>query len=270
VVVSGDAVSVIDSCATRQRAMAIRDRISRVTLSVPRILINTHAHGDHTYGNQVFEEATVIAHHRCREAMATDPVRWSQAREWWDPAPDWLDLDLKLPDVTFDAPTSIWCSDRRLDLRPVGRSAHTDHDVIVVLDDVAFVGDLLFNGGTPLFISGSITGYLEALPVLHELAPRTLVPGHGEPCSQDEVDAHERYVRLVLRAAEDGIAQGMAPLEVAREVDLAEFSERTDSERIVLNLHRAYADLDPEHHFDLAAAFADAITFNRGPLRSHV
>lgn len=270
VVVRDGVVVVIDSCATRERARGLRARIREVETNAPQYLINTHAHGDHTYGNDEFGEATIIAHHRCRSAMIEDPVRWSHAREWWSPAPQWTDLALRLPDLTIDAPTTLWCADREIEIRPTGQIAHTDHDLIVVLDEVAFVGDLLFNGGTPLFVSGSVLGYLGVLPMLRALAPRVLVPGHGEPCGHDEVDAHERYVRMVLASAEEGIYQSLTPLEVAREIDLGEFSERTDSERIVLNLHRAYADLVPHRAFDLGDAFADAMTFHGGPLRTHV
>ncbi|GAA3931019.1 MBL fold metallo-hydrolase [Microbacterium soli] len=270
VVVRDGVAAVIDTCATRPRTSAFRERIAELTPHAPRLLINTHAHGDHTYGNAVFPEATVIAHVGCRAAMADDPVRWSPAREWWAPVPRWADLPLRLPDITIHEHTEVHCADRRVEVWPVGGRAHTDHDLVIVLDEVAFVGDLLFRGGTPLFISGSLTGYLEALPLLRRLAPRILVPGHGEPCDQDEVDAHERYVRLVLEAARAGIEQGMTPLGVARELDLDEFGDRTDSERIVLNLHRAFADVNPEHGFDMERAFTDAIAFHGGPLRTRV
>lgn len=270
VIAAPGAVLAIDSCATRPRATAFLDRIVERTGTAPRILVNTHAHGDHTYGNDVFTDAAIVAHPGCRSAMIADPVRWSSARNWWTPSPPWEDLDLRLPSVTVDAVTTLWCGDREVTVIPTGTTAHTDHDLIVVCEGVAFIGDLLFNGGTPLFVSGSLTGYLDTLPLLRGLQVSTYVPGHGEPCSTEEVDAHERYVNLVLAHAREGMSHGMDPLSVAREVDLGEFAERTDPERIVLNLHRAFADLDPEYAFDLNAAFADAIEFNGGPLRTHV
>lgn len=269
VIASGDEVILIDSCATRARATALRERVIARLGSAPSILVNTHAHGDHTYGNEVFAEATIVAHSGCRSAMANDPVRWSESREWWTPTPAWEDLELKLPTVTIEATTTIWCGDRKVTLIPTGRTAHTDHDVVVVCDDIAFTGDLIFNGGTPLFVAGSLTGYLETVPMLRELGVRSFVPGHGEPCGVDELNANEKYVRFVLESAREGLAQGLDPLSVAREVDLGEFAERTDPERIVLNMHRAFAELDPTFEMQLPRAFADAITYNGGPLHTH-
>ena len=44
--------------------------------------------------------------------------------------------------------------------------------------------------------------------------------------------------------ARSGKAAGLSPLELARQTDLGRFAELTDSERIVGNLYRAYAELD--------------------------
>jgi cyclase len=269
-IVEGEDAVVIDTCATRARAEAFRRRIDEAGAPAPSRVVNTHAHGDHTYGNAVFPEATIIAHEGCRAAMLADPVRWSSLRESWTPTPEWSDLELRLPTVTINQPITLWCGERELRVRPLGKVAHTDHDLVIELDEVAFVGDLVFSGGTPLFLSGSLTGYLEVVPYLRSLAPRLLVSGHGEPCGQDEVDAHERYVRMVLNAASISLSGGVPPLEAARELDLGEFAERYDRERVVLNMHRAYADLDEAWNFDIRRAFADAMEYNCGPLRTDV
>jgi cyclase len=72
----------------------------------------------------------------------------------------------------------------------------------------------------------------------------------------------------VLAAAVAGRAAGLTPLDAARELDLGEFAGLLDPERIVLNLHRAYADLDGVGDVDLLGAFTDAIAYNQGrPLR---
>jgi cyclase len=61
----------------------------------------------------------------------------------------------------------------------------------------------------------------------------------------------------------------LTPLETARESDLGPFADLLDSERIVGNLHRAYADLHDRTDLDLAAALSDMITLNGGPLTTH-
>ena len=63
----------------------------------------------------------------------------------------------------------------------------------------------------------------------------------------------------------------MPPLQAAREADLAEYAEWLDAERLVGNLHRAYAELDGQPlgaPIDIVSAFVDMITYNGGrPLR---
>ena len=71
------------------------------------------------------------------------------------------------------------------------------------------------------------------------------------------------------RVAAEGRRDGVTPLEAARRCDLGEFADWADAERLVLNLHRAYADADGRE-VDLFAAMIDAVKYNGGPLTTHV
>lgn len=268
-VVAEDGVVVIDACATGARTRAFRAALGTVTDRAVRMLINTHAHGDHTYGNAVFADVPIVAQRGCRVAVLADQFRGLAGR-WWSPVPDWHDLPVTPPSVTFDRQLTVWAGDRQVELHHFGVPAHTDHDVVCVAGDgVVFVGDLIFNGGTPMFLSGSVAGYLQAVQQLRSLAPRLLVPGHGGPCGPGELDEHEAYARFVLTHAEKGIAAGLEPLEVAHDIDLGRFADRSDAERIVLNLHRAYADLQPDRALDIARAFDDTVAYHGGLLPTH-
>jgi cyclase len=62
----------------------------------------------------------------------------------------------------------------------------------------------------------------------------------------------------------------LSALDLARQTELGRFAELTDSERIVGNLYRAYAELEgtaPGAPIDIRAALGDMVTFNGGPLR---
>ncbi|GAA4722311.1 MBL fold metallo-hydrolase [Phytohabitans rumicis] len=100
-------------------------------------------------------------------------------------------------------------------LEHIGVSAHTDSDVVVWLPDrgVLFTGDLVFNGGTPMLVSGSVTGYLQALERIEAFGAQVLVPGHGEPCDARVLDPLRRYTRFVLAAAKQGHAAELSPLQ---------------------------------------------------------
>ena len=80
------------------------------------------------------------------------------------------------------------------------------------------------------------------------------------------------YLRFVDALAREGLAAGRTPLELAQATRPRPFAELTDPERIVGNLHRAYADLSgdpPGTRLDLARIWPDMVTFHGGPIACH-
>ncbi len=271
--VSGTGVISVDAAATQARTLAYLDAIKAVTDKPVRTLVNTHHHGDHTHGNYLFRGATIVGHERCREAvlassMPPPPGIWE--------AVGWGDLEQAPPFLTYADGVTLWSGDLRCEVRYAGTPAHTTNDSIVHIPEhgVVFAGDLLFNGGTPFALMGSVTGWIEVLEdVLRPLGARVLVPGHGPVCGPEVIDEVLAYLRFVLRTAEEAMAAGLTPLEAARATDLGEFKDLLDSERIVGNLHRAYLELDGAGRgapADLARAFGDMVAYNGGlPLTCH-
>jgi len=109
--------------------------------------------------------------------------------------------------------------------------------------------------------------------VLRPLGARTLVPGHGPVCGPGVIDDVLAYLRFVQHTAREAKAAGLSPLQAARAVDLGDFRDLLDAERIVGNLHRAYLELDGAERgvpVDLARAFGDMVAYNGGrPLTCH-
>jgi len=174
--VSRDGVISIDATSTERRTRAYLDTINTVTRQPVRTLVNTHHHGDHTHGNYLMSGATIVGHERCREAIQgslipPSPGIWSEV--------DWGHLELAPPFLTYTDGVALWSGDLRCEVRYVGTPAHTTNDSIVHIPerDVVFAGDLLFNGGTPFALVGSVSGWIEVLEtVLRPLGARTLVP----------------------------------------------------------------------------------------------
>ena len=77
------------------------------------------------------------------------------------------------------------------------------------------------------------------------------------------IDTIVGYLEFVLATAERGRAAGLSPLELARETDLGEYGPWLDSERIVGNLHRAYADLGGGE-VQVFDALRDMVEYNGG------
>jgi cyclase len=257
----------VDACSTVRRTRAYLTAISGVTGQPVRTLVNTHHHGDHTFGNFLFAGATIVGH----EATRTAVQDWGQpkAAPFWTDV-DWGDVVLEPPFLTYTDSVTVWVDDLPAEVRHVGLPAHTTNDSIVWLPDrgVLFSGDLLFNGGTPFLVQGSVEGAIQVLEqVIRPLGATTIVPGHGAVCGPEVIDDVLGYLRFVQAAARAGRDAGLTPLETARELDLGPYRDLLDQERIVGNLHRAYAELDgapPGQRIDVAAALTDMVAFNGG------
>ncbi|MDQ4105132.1 MAG: MBL fold metallo-hydrolase, partial [Actinomycetota bacterium] len=249
-----------------QRTRRLLDQAMRVTGAAVSTVVNTHHHGDHTNGNYLAGAATIIGHRNTRELMITTGIHhYEQAFE----GINWGELQLRPPDVTFEDTMTLYARDTRVELRYVGNAAHTTNDVLVWLPEqsILFAGDLIFNGGTPFALMGSVAGWRAALDGIRKLGARIIIPGHGDVCSPGQIDVMDDYLAFVQQTARAGIDAGLAPLQLAQELDLGEFAALSESERIAANLHRAYAELEGKPWgvpLDLRPAIRDMITLNGG------
>jgi cyclase len=274
--VHGDGVALIDTCATRRRTERFLAEVAAATDAAPiRFAVNTHLHGDHTYGNALLPRDTaIIGHEKTREGLLADQILRSTPPVW-SPTPDWGIDTTRPPTVVLRDELTLHVGDHRIELRHPGYPAHTHGDVVAWLPGqrVLFTGDLLFHRITPLLMAGSLDGARRSLDWLAGFDAAVVVPGHGTiidaAALPDVLAGLDRYYRLVLDVARDGLASGTPPLAAATDCDLGEFADWPDAERIVLNLHRAYADAAGTP-FDLVAAMSDAITWHGGPLRTVV
>ncbi|MGK5629722.1 MBL fold metallo-hydrolase [Streptomyces sp. URMC 123] len=267
----GRSTLLIDTAATERRALRLREAVLASGAPLPRTIVNTHHHGDHSYGNGVFApEATVVGHAACRrEVLAAG----HQLHAFW-PSVDFGDITITPPEITYTDELTVHVGDIEVRLIHPG-VAHTVGDTVVWLPEqrVLFTGDVIFNGGTPFVPQGSLSGSLAALERLRSLDARVVVPGHGRVTDAGVFDTVERYLRYVAALAGEARAAGRTPLEAARGADLGEFAALRESERLVANLHRAYAEADgavPGEPLDIAAVFGDMTTMNGGvPVACH-
>lgn len=270
-VVGSRAATVIDLCSTEARTRAFLDVVAATASGPVQTVVNTHAHGDHTHGNCLtLPGATIVGHERARDSIRDMGVGGPLLDALW-PGVDWGSLEPAPPVLTFTDRLTLWVDDTELQLIHLG-PAHTDHDVIVWLPGAAvlYAGDLVFNGGHPNNVGGSIAGTIEALDALERLSPEVIVPGHGGLCSGARVrqvlEELRGYCRWIQSVATEAVASGTSALDAARSADLGAYADWLDSERVVGNLHRAMAEITGAD-VSLAAAFGDMVQLNGGPLR---
>lgn len=272
-VVGRRGATVIDTCFTERRTRAFLDSIRRVTSLPLNTLVNTHHHGDHTHGNYLFRDSTIVAHELCREAVLEAGLpRPDNTIGMLFPKVDWGNLELAAPTMTYQDRMTLHVEDLRLELIFMG-PAHTTNDTVVWLPDhkLLFSGDLIFNEGTPFVVMGSVAGSLAAIERLRALGAETIVPGHGPVCGPELFDPTEAYLKFVQRVARKGYDAGMKPLEIAMSADLGEFARWHDAERIVGNIHRAFSEIKGEKwgaKLDMPPIIREMEDYNGGsPLR---
>jgi len=191
VIEAEDGLLVVDTGAEPAEAEELlADLAARFDRPVRRI-VNTHAHFDHTFGNQVFgpgsaTDAAIYGH----EGIARHFERYEGPRlaAWRaDPSrePDrrWAEVRLTPPTHPVERMTRLDLGGRIVELRPQP-PAHTDTDLVVFLpaERVWIVGDLVEESGPPMYGSGSYPlgwpAVLEAL--VGEMRPGDrVIPGHG-------------------------------------------------------------------------------------------
>ncbi|MEU8028761.1 MBL fold metallo-hydrolase [Streptomyces sp. NPDC049099] len=269
-VVGEDCAVLVDTAATEARTRRLREAVERIVPGGVDFVVNTHFHGDHTFGNGWFTpRARVVAHAGTRADSAEAGLH---LRGLW-PQVEWGETPLTLPSLTFEDTLTLHTDGPRAELLHVG-PAHTANDVVVWVPEraVLFTGDVVWSGVTPYVLMGSVTGSLRALQRLRALGPRTVVPGHGPVGGPELLDFTEAYLRLLGRLAADGLRDGLTPLQAARRADLGEFAALVDAERLVGNLHRAYAEqqgLAPGARLDVVASFKEMVAFLGGPPACH-
>ncbi|MFH8790439.1 MBL fold metallo-hydrolase [Streptomyces roseoverticillatus] len=270
IVTGGGRTALIDTTATVRRAQLLRDAVTDAGAPLPTTIVNTHHHGDHTYGNCVFPKATVVGHEECRRQTLDAGLQLHGIWPWVE----YGDVRITPAEVTYTDTLALHVGDTEIRLIHPG-PAHTTGDTIAWLPEqrVVFTGDLVFNGGTPFLLMGSLAGSLHSLKVLRELDAETVVPGHGPVTDPGAYDVLERYFHWLQDLARTEHAAGRTPLEAARAADLGEFAALHESERVVANLHRAYAELEGRplgEPLDLPAVVGDMMTMNGGrPMSCH-
>lgn len=271
VVGSSGRTVLVDTCSTERRTAHFMDEVRARSTAEPMALINTHHHPDHTYGNYLAPQRTpVIGQVRCREEVLAAGLEATKVIT----TPDYGDLQLRPPDITFTDQLTVHLDEIQVDLEYVG-PAHTSNDVLVWLPEqsVVFAGDLAFAGGQPFLLEGSLAGFPKALDAIRRLDAQALVPGHGPVVRGAAVatllDDLTAYVEFVARIAAEGRAEGLTPLQVAEQHKDNPYAAWQESERLVGNLHRAYSELSGADLFTrlrVPDVWPEMVSFHGGPI----
>jgi glyoxylase-like metal-dependent hydrolase (beta-lactamase superfamily II) len=281
--VVGDGTSLlVDTLFDLKLTQRMLDTMSDHTRSAPiATVVNTHANGDHCYGNQLVADAQIVATTAAAREMSDVPPSMLAAL---NQAPgevgdlfrsffgefEFEGIELREPDRTFDGRLEVDVGGRTVELIEVG-PAHTAGDSIVVVPDagVVYTGDILFIGGTPIVWAGPLSNWIDACDLMLGMDVEHVVPGHGPVTGKAGVTAVRDYLAYVDGAAtarhDAGVDAFDAARDIAREIGASEdFSELGEFGRIAVNVEAVYRQLDPGHESpDVVEQFRRMATIER-------
>jgi glyoxylase-like metal-dependent hydrolase (beta-lactamase superfamily II) len=261
-VAGGDVSLLVDTLFDLRLTRDMLDAMRTVTTSNPiGTVVNTHANGDHCYGNQLLSDSRIVASQSAAEEMEDVTPAMMHTFKSLDIGEDgnrlvadafgpftFDDIEPTPPTETFTGSTDVKVGASTVTLEEVG-PAHTRGDVIAWLPDsrVVFTGDILFHGSTPIMWAGPIGNWIAACRHIRELEPSVVVPGHGPLADVAGVAQFERYLEWLDGEATKRHSAGMSALDAAWDIELGEYADWGDSERTVVTVDSIYAGLDPDH-----------------------
>lgn len=257
----GSRTLLVDTLFDLKLTQEMLDAMAPITAVSPLTdVVNTHANGDHCYGNQLLPEKVRI--HAAPETvleMHEAPPEMIAAMSTMDLGPvltpyvqkrfgqfDFTGIVLRDPDTPVDGSATIDLDGRSVEVTFLG-PAHTQGDVAVWVPDerVLFAGDLLFIGGTPIMWSGPIENWITACDTMIGWQPEIVVPGHGPVTDAAGIGAMRDYLTHVDEQLCLAHSAGKDWKQAAWEIDLDRFAALPDADRVVVTAYRTYRHREP-------------------------
>ena len=224
----------------------------------PGIVVNTHGHWDHFWGNQVFEEATIIGHKDMLKDCTGDEKKVpvfkllhnskflqnilngvinSVFKKYLPEGKKAKmvvtigehDFDLtgvvpKLPDKILEENMVLDLDGLEVQLIHLG-AIHSSSDTVVWIpsEKVLFAGDIFADCSMPMSIENG-KKWIEVMDyILDELGAEIIVPGHGEVYDRVRAKNQRDYFKSLLCQLEEYYTPDIKQDELIMKIDVTEF-----------------------------------------------
>jgi glyoxylase-like metal-dependent hydrolase (beta-lactamase superfamily II) len=220
VIRGADGLAVVDTRSSPQQADVIRADLRELGSQPVRWVINTHAHYDHSFGNQRFGRASdlnVPIYGHVRVPAHLDRYERHMLADWIargeEPVEEWREVVITPPTELVGDRYVLDLGDRAVELLHLGRG-HTDNDLLLRIPDAAvwLAGDVIEESGPPCYGSGCFPfDWPQTVTRLLGLTDDgdVLVPGHGAPVDPAFVRAQQGQLAAVADLIRELHASGV-------------------------------------------------------------
>ena len=201
------------------RAKELLTIVKGLSTKPVRYVFDTHAHGDHSYGNSVWTAAgatTMAFRGVVTEMDRWEPARWQAAMAKRDDVRELGEGDVQRPRKVIDGDRFVLKDKmREVDFLFLGWG-HTPGDGYVWLpkERVLCTGDAAVNGPRNKLFDANIANWPDALDKALALKPLYVLPGHGEAGGSEILLGQARFLRDLYREVKLQADAGKSPAEM--------------------------------------------------------
>ncbi len=201
------------------RAKELLNVVKGLSKKPVRYVFDTHAHGDHSYGNSVWTAAgatTVAFRGVVTEMNRWEPTRWQSAMTKRDDVRETGEADVQRPRKIVDGDSFV-LKDKKREVRFLFLGwGHTPGDGYVWLpkERILCTGDAAVNGPRNKLLDANLANWPDVLGKALALKPLYVLPGHGAAGGPEIVSGQAEFLRDLYAEVKLQKDAGKTPAEM--------------------------------------------------------
>ncbi len=184
-VVHKEGIIVIDTLPFPEETLAMIDYLGSLGKGRIKYLVNSHHHGDHTFGNYLFDEnVQLVCHKQCYDLLVANGQQALEEAKAGDP--EFENIQLRIPDIVFDdGEMVLHIGNKSVELHLM--PGHTSDQTIAYAreDKVMLASDAMMP--VPYFVAGNRHQFRQSLAKMLDYPLDSMVQGHGEVLLRGEI-----------------------------------------------------------------------------------
>jgi glyoxylase-like metal-dependent hydrolase (beta-lactamase superfamily II) len=242
-VVTREGIVVVDTLPYPVETHEMIEVLENLGQGPIKYLVNTHWHGDHTYGNYLFADSIqLVCHKKCQQIMLEQGQKVLD--ETIETTPLLEGVELRTPDVVFeDGQLVLHVGNKSIEVSLM--PGHTEDSTVAYVreDKVLLAADTVMP--VPYFVWGDRNAFKESLHRLKEYNLESIVQGHGEVLLRGEIpialDSSIRYLDILEEKVRKIVEKGLGTKTLERITIESCGKSRIPLNGLVQDLHRANA-----------------------------